>query len=213
MGGALRQGGSSSCGTPQWRPCPRTRRRRLRPYLLPHRWDHCPPAGRGLDRPSSHPPSHPRRRLMAGFCNICGVVQTGRFCTLPQIDPVGGIHCMYHIKEITPMTYTLHEHIRSAGNCVHPFDVRRLEPCDCDEGNISMYPDCSCIDCYQQRQADCAHARTHTDPYGYSECLDCGADQQSPVNPLTKCYRECAHSSYGLCPADCKNGGKRRWPQ
>ena len=67
MGGALRQGSSSSHGASRWRRCPRTRRQRLRPHPLPHRWDHCPPAGRGLDRPASHP----RRRLMADTGQEC----------------------------------------------------------------------------------------------------------------------------------------------
>ena len=83
--------------------------------------------------------------------------------------------------------YTHHEHGRGDPKCEYPFDVQvMMEPCHCASGNVSSSPDCPCIPCYKTRRAECPHTRTHTDAYGYTECTDCGADHNSPVNPLTK---------------------------
>ena len=64
------------------------------------------------------------------------------------------------------------------------------------------YSQCPCADCYQARRAACDHTSVHTDEYGYSECRDCGADHESPLNPLTRCHMGCTFSSYGLCQCD-----------
>ena len=96
--------------------------------------------------------------------------------------------------------YIIHEHGKGLGNCIQPFDFATLmdDACRCPEGNVSV-SSCSCVECGNDRRANCEHIRTHTDPYGYTECRDCGASHASKTNPLTKCYLDCTVSSYGLC--------------